>query len=223
MPSCQYCLRFFSRQSNCLRHEKTQHQQNNEDASLGLSRGILPGKLNYSEEDENSFTTEDSYDDTENDTDYDDTDDDNDDTDDEVDDDDDDDYEDDDDTDDDDDDDDIWDLFISEIWQDMSDDYEEEVEKLEESGLSRATAEVRAYNSLLRDLRKSLRGKYLDTLWLLHKLKKDPIHKKILSTKRKLEDEENFSEDEAWNYAVKKRKYLIYKEKLPKQEDNEEH
>ena len=41
------------------------------------------------------------------------------------------------------------------------------------------------------------------------KLKRDSVHKQIMTTKRKLEDNENFSADEAMRYAIKKRKYLI--------------
>ena len=41
------------------------------------------------------------------------------------------------------------------------------------------------------------------------KLKRDSVHKQIMTTKRRLEDNENFGADEAMRYAIKKRKYLI--------------
>ena len=41
------------------------------------------------------------------------------------------------------------------------------------------------------------------------KLHKDPVHKKIMSTKRKLQEDDDYEAQEAIKYAVKKRKYLI--------------
>ena len=41
------------------------------------------------------------------------------------------------------------------------------------------------------------------------KLRRDGVHKQIMTTKRRLEDNENFSADEPMRYAIKKRKYLI--------------
>ena len=41
------------------------------------------------------------------------------------------------------------------------------------------------------------------------KLHKDPGHKKIMSTKRKLQEDGDYEAEEAMRYAVKKRKYLL--------------
>ena len=38
---------------------------------------------------------------------------------------------------------------------------------------------------------------------------KDPVHKKIMSTKQKLQEDDDYEAQEAIKYAVKKRKYLI--------------
>ena len=43
------------------------------------------------------------------------------------------------------------------------------------------------------------------------KLRQDPIHQKILKTKRKLQEDYDYESEEAMRYAVKKRKYLILK------------
>ena len=42
-------------------------------------------------------------------------------------------------------------------------------------------------------------------------LKKDPVNKKIVSTVKRLRDEENYDENESRKYAIKKRKFLIEK------------
>ena len=40
-------------------------------------------------------------------------------------------------------------------------------------------------------------------------MKKDPLHKKITDTAKRLRDEDDFDEDEALKYAIKKRRYLL--------------
>ena len=42
-------------------------------------------------------------------------------------------------------------------------------------------------------------------------MKQDSIHKKIKETVKRLMDDEDYDEDEAWKYAVKKRKFLMDK------------
>ena len=40
-------------------------------------------------------------------------------------------------------------------------------------------------------------------------MKKDPLHKKITDTAKRLRDEDDFDEDDALKYAIKKRRYLL--------------
>ena len=40
-------------------------------------------------------------------------------------------------------------------------------------------------------------------------MKKDPLHKKITDTAKRLRDEDEFDEDDALRYAIKKRRYLL--------------
>ena len=40
-------------------------------------------------------------------------------------------------------------------------------------------------------------------------MKKDPLHKKITDTAKRLQDEDEFDEDNALRYAIKKRRYLL--------------
>ena len=40
-------------------------------------------------------------------------------------------------------------------------------------------------------------------------MKKDPLHKKITATAKRLRDDDEFDEDEALRYAIKKRRYLL--------------
>ena len=52
---------------------------------------------------------------------------------------------------------------------------------------------------------------YTRMLLLWHYANRDPVNKKIVKTKRKLIDEEDYDPDEAIRYAVHKRRYLIFK------------
>ena len=40
-------------------------------------------------------------------------------------------------------------------------------------------------------------------------MKKDPLHKKITATAKRLRDDDEFDRDEALIYAIKKRRYLL--------------
>ena len=40
-------------------------------------------------------------------------------------------------------------------------------------------------------------------------MEKDPLHKKITDTAKRLRDEDDFDEDDALKYAIKKRRYLL--------------
>ena len=40
-------------------------------------------------------------------------------------------------------------------------------------------------------------------------MKKDPLHKKITDTAKQLRDKDEFDEDDALRYAIKKRRYLF--------------
>ena len=42
-------------------------------------------------------------------------------------------------------------------------------------------------------------------------IQKDKLHRKIMDTRKRLLDEEDFEPDEATKYAVKKRRFLIQK------------
>ena len=119
----------------------------------------------------------------------------------------------------------VWDGFARDAIYKHEEAYQEKKEQLVEHGFTQTLAKDHAFQEILPDVQKTFRQIYLRTIHLLQQLKKDPIHKKILSTKRKLEDEEGFSEEEAWDYAIKKRKYLLNQlitNTLEEEEKNEE-
>ena len=74
-----------------------------------------------------------------------------------------------------------------------------------------STSESRqaAYSYVLSSLRRNITRFYLSKIELSKKLRRDNVHKQIMATKIKLEDDDDFDENEAIRYAIKKRKYLI--------------
>jgi len=69
---------------------------------------------------------------------------------------------------------------------------------------------AQAINELSK-LRRNLLSRYKSKVLELEGLRADPVHKKIMSTKRKLEEEDDFDSDEALEAAIDHRKFLVYK------------
>ena len=70
-------------------------------------------------------------------------------------------------------------------------------------------AHQEAYQYVLPKLRRNIMSNYVRKIVDEAKLHKDPVHKKIMSTKRKLQEDGDYEPEEAMRYAVKKREYLI--------------
>ena len=89
------------------------------------------------------------------------------------------------------------------------DEFQENVQRLENEGFSEVEAKRHSFSALLPKLTKELEDVYVDRLlWLLH-IKKDPTHQKIMQTRDNLIDEDFFDCDEALYSAVEKRKFLF--------------
>ena len=70
-------------------------------------------------------------------------------------------------------------------------------------------AHQEAYQQVLPKLRRNIMTNYVRKIVGAAKLHKDPVHKKIISTKRKLQEDNDYESQEVIKYAVKKRKFLI--------------
>lgn len=104
------------------------------------------------------------------------------------------------------------------IWDDIRDlswtssllhTHKEKKEELIGEGMAVHDANQEAYYHVLPRLRRNILTNYIQKVVGARKLQKDPIHKKIMSTKRKLQYDEDYEPEEALKYAVKKRKYII--------------
>ena len=77
--------------------------------------------------------------------------------------------------------------------------------------MSTGDAHQIAYKHILPNLRRNIATNYMKKILEHTKLRQDPIHRQILKTKRKLQEDDDYESEEAMKYAVKKRKYLISK------------
>ena len=87
--------------------------------------------------------------------------------------------------------------------------YDEVIESLTSNGSSEEDAVQSARKAVLPKMRKLIYQKYEHLLLLWHYAEEDEAHQKIMETKRQLIDDDDFSEEEAIRYSVKKRRYLI--------------
>ena len=65
------------------------------------------------------------------------------------------------------------------------------------------------YQHVLQKLRRYIMSNYVRKIADAAKLHKDLVHKKIMSTKRKLQEDDDYEAQEVIKYVVKKRKLLI--------------
>ena len=96
--------------------------------------------------------------------------------------------------------------------KEVADKYDKVSETLISNGVNQDEVERDTLRVVLPDIRKHICERYTDMLLLWHYAEGDDTHQKVIGTKRKLIEDEDYDEEEAVRYAVKKRRYLIQKE-----------
>ena len=102
-----------------------------------------------------------------------------------------------------------WDVIINKTFQLYQPEYEEKVNELMEEGCNDEIARQTAYQLMYETYREQIGKHYLGLISWQQDIKRDPVHRKIATTVRRLRDEEEYEPQEAWKYAVDKRKYLL--------------
>ena len=113
-----------------------------------------------------------------------------------------------------------WDVFRDRVKTEKLKDFKVAMKTLRKEGLGKKLAQIRAYNEMLPELRKALRQVYIDHLKWVHVLREDPIHKAILETRKKFQEEEDMDFNEAVEAAVNQRKYLLNRAFQPMEESD---
>ena len=83
------------------------------------------------------------------------------------------------------------------------------MESYENDGLDKIDAKKQAFSEILPKLRKKLANVYSNRLEWMAQMKRDPIHKKVMKTRKRFIEEDSFDTDEALTAAIKKRKFLL--------------
>ena len=113
-------------------------------------------------------------------------------------------------TDDEEEDDSVWTSIRQQSWTpEIVDTFYNKKAELVEGGMSTGDAHQVAYKRVLSNLRWNIAMNYMKKILEHTKLRQDPVHRNILKTKRKLQEDDDYESEEAMRYAVKKRKYLI--------------
>ena len=111
-----------------------------------------------------------------------------------------------------------WDAFRDRVKALKLKDFNHVMKTLRKAGNGKKLAQIRAYNQMLPELQKALRQVYIDHLKWVHVLREDPIHKAILETRKKFQEEEDMDFNEAVEAAVNQRKYLLNRVFQPMEE-----
>ena len=113
-------------------------------------------------------------------------------------------------TDDEDEDDSVWSGIRDLSWTSkLLSTFNEAKKEFQNQGMMADDAHQEAYQYVLPKLRRNIMSNYVRKIVGAAKLYRDPVYKKIMSTKRKLQEDGDYEAQEAIKYAVKKRKFLI--------------
>ena len=96
-------------------------------------------------------------------------------------------------------------LWTCKSWSTFNDAKKE----FQNQGMTADDAHQEAYQHVLPKLRRNIMCNYVRKIVDAAKLHQDPIHKKIMSTKQMLQEDDVYEAQESMKYAVKKRKFLI--------------
>ena len=104
-----------------------------------------------------------------------------------------------------------WQVFVGGAHRYLHDTFNESVQHTVEKhpDMDTEEAEEVAFDKLEPRYRAEVIDRYQSFLRVSKAMKKDPLHKKITATAKRLRDDDEFDEDEALRYAIKKRRYLL--------------
>ena len=102
-----------------------------------------------------------------------------------------------------------WTTLINDAASKVRDQYEDILQALLMEGHDESEAKEEAFEKILPVFQKELADVYMNNLAWMKAFKKDPIHKKIMTTRDDYVNNNMFDPDEAIAAAVDKRKFLL--------------
>ena len=105
----------------------------------------------------------------------------------------------------------FWDRIKMAAWtDDLQTKFEVRCQELEQLGMDESKAAHTAAQDMKPFIQESVRDIFRAKVEDMKELRQDEIYKKIMDTKKRIRDEEeDFDEDEAWDYALRKRQYIL--------------
>ena len=104
-----------------------------------------------------------------------------------------------------------WQVFVGGAHRYLQDTFNESVQQTIEKhpDMDTEEAEEVTFDKLEPRYRAEVIDRYQSFLKVSKAMKKDPLHKRITATAKRLREDDEFDEDEALRYALKKRRYLL--------------
>ena len=105
----------------------------------------------------------------------------------------------------------FWGRMKRAAWTDeLQSKFEIRCQELEQLGMDVSKAKHAAAQDMKPFIQENIREIFRAQVEDMKELKRDTIYKKIMDTKKRIRDEEDdFDEDEAWDYALRKRQYIM--------------
>jgi hypothetical protein len=102
------------------------------------------------------------------------------------------------------------DRLVEEVFEQYQDRYEEEVKGLMyQQNITEEEARDRTFNLMKNTYRKALTNIFTENVIWINALKDSPVFQSIKKTADSVIQTEDFDTEEAWKYAVNKRKFLF--------------
>lgn len=103
-----------------------------------------------------------------------------------------------------------WDSLVQKAFDECLEEYQQEVNNLtQRQHMDQTEARYKAYKHLQPTFRKALMTLFIQRITWCKAMEQDPVYKSIRRTVNSLIENDDFDRQEAWKYAVSKRKYLL--------------
>lgn len=103
-----------------------------------------------------------------------------------------------------------WESLVLKAFDECLEEFEQEVNNLtQRRHMDHTEARQKAYKQLQSKFRKALMTLFIQRITWCKAMEQDPVYKTIRRTVNNLIENDDFDKQEAWKYAVNKRKYLF--------------
>jgi hypothetical protein len=103
-----------------------------------------------------------------------------------------------------------WESVIQKAFEKCQEQFEDKVENLlRESNRDETEVKKRVYEDMKSVYRKAVNSVFTNRMMWINAIQNDPLYKAIKKTAHQLMELDDYGREEAWKYAVSKRKYIF--------------